>query len=66
MSRGIPKVRRWKVKAYDEKGRLVGTTYVDTINRSFARWLARDKFLAILGANAWVHQVVRLTASVAQ
>lgn len=39
----IPKVRRWRVCARDESGRLLGTVYVDTINRRFARWIGRDK-----------------------
>ena len=36
----IPKVRTWKVTAV-ETGRVV---LVDTINRRFAKWIARDEF----------------------
>jgi hypothetical protein len=40
MSQMIPKVRTWKVTAV-ETGRVV---FVDTINKRFARWVARENF----------------------
>jgi hypothetical protein len=59
----IPKVRRWKVTARDANDKLVGVVYVDTINKRFARWLATEKLLPVLGAHAWVNRVDRLTVS---
>jgi hypothetical protein len=55
MSRGIPKVRTWLVRAYDDHGALVGEHKIQTINRRFAKWLTRD-------ARAWYG--LQLTASV--
>jgi hypothetical protein len=42
MSRGIPPVRRWRV-TYWLDGRVLAATEVDTINKRFARWLARER-----------------------
>ena len=40
MSRGIPQVKKWKVRAV-ESGR---TVEIWTINRRFARWIACSDF----------------------
>jgi hypothetical protein len=39
--RGIPPVRSWLVKAYDENDLEVDRAVVRTINRDFARYVAR-------------------------
>ena len=44
MSRMIPPVRQWKVRYYCGKILLAEIT-VETINKRFARWLARDRFM---------------------
>ena len=60
MSRGIPPVRWWRVKFY-KGGQLIGLTHVQTINKRFARWLARDKLRAA-GVSVW--EADKATASV--
>jgi hypothetical protein len=45
MSRNIPPVRRWRVRYYLDHTLLAEIT-VETINKRFAKWLARDRFIA--------------------
>lgn len=41
----IPKVRQWRVRYYLGKT-LLAEVIVETINKQFARWMARDHVLA--------------------
>jgi hypothetical protein len=54
MSRGIPPVRRWRVRYHLANGNTY-TVYVQTINKRFARWLGRDKALETIGAHALIN-----------
>ncbi len=45
MSKAIPRVRRWRVRYHCNRILLAEIT-VETINKQFARWLARDHFWA--------------------
>lgn len=44
MSRNIPKVRRWRVRYYMNHT-LLADIIVETINKRFALWMARDQII---------------------
>lgn len=60
MARGIPPVRTWQVTYHLPHGAKCHV-YVDTINKRFARWIARDKAITILGAKGFL-SVEKVTA----
>lgn len=45
MSRNIPRVRQWQVRYYMGKT-LLADIVVETINKRFAKWEARDCIIA--------------------
>ncbi len=63
MSRNIPPVRQWRVRFYCDKILLAEIT-VETINKMFARWLARDHFMVQSVQRYMAHN--RVTVSLVQ
>jgi hypothetical protein len=39
----IPPVRTWRVRYYDQHNVLMSEVFVGTINKRFAKWLARER-----------------------